>query len=243
MRRSVLWLLLPAVLIAAFAAPASVAAFPLSTCTLSVASTDASGTTIDTAVSGAADSTQDDPFNVVWEGQVAYEGSTNAVIKNYTYHVEVFGVPTPIRGGNTNDDENTEGDGSVGIAANAPFRVAGLYHVSGAYTGEGGSCAGSGWFRLLGDPAGTIPWILGLGLVVLGVLGLYAGVRGHTLTSVLGGFALGLGLDLLLISYALLPLGAETPIAVLALMTAIGIIVGFLGRRAVRRREAEVGPA
>lgn len=236
MRRSVLWLVLPAVLIAAFARPAPVGAFPLSTCTLSLASTDASGSGIDAASSGAADATQDDPFNVVWEGSVAYDGSTSVVIKNYTYQVEVFGVPTPIRGGNANDDGNIDGEGSVSIAANAPFRVVGLYYVSGAYTGEGGSCAGSGWFRLLGDPAGTVPWFLGLGLVALGVLGLYGGVRGHTLTSVLGGFALGLGLDLLLISYAVLPLGSSTPVAVLALMTAIGIIVGFLGRRAAQRR-------
>ena len=171
--------LLAALLIPVLAAPA--AAFPLSTCTLSLASTDASGAPLDTAQSGAPDSTVSDPFKVDWDGEVAYEGSTEVVIKNYTYHVEVFGVPTPLRGSDANDDENTDGAGSVSVGANSPFRVAGLYYVSGAYTGEGGSCEGSGWFQLLGSPIGTIPWIAGVVLTVLGALGVVAGLRGHLL--------------------------------------------------------------
>lgn len=230
MRRSALRVALPALFLL-FAMPGSASAFPLSTCTLSIASTDASGGDLDTAQSGAADSTQSDPFKVDWDGEVGYDGSTEAVIKNYTYSVSVFGVPTPIRGGDTNDDENTDGSGSVGVAANAPFRVAGLYYVSGEYKGEGGSCVGSGWFQLQGSPVGTIPWIAGIVLVVLGALGLVAGARGHTITSVIGGIALGVGVDLLAISHSVLPLGENTPLAGVGIGAALGLIIGLLGRR------------
>jgi hypothetical protein len=220
---------------------APVAAFPLTTCTLAIASTDGSGGALDTAASGAADSTVSDPFKVDWDGSVSYAGSTGVVIKNYQYHVEVFGVPTPIRGGDANDDENKDGDGSVSVGANAPFRVAGLYYVSGGYKGEGGECAGSGWFQLLGSPVGTVPWIAGIALAVLGVLGLVAGARGNLITSIVGGVLLGLGVDLLLISHSLMPLAENTPLAGFVGSVILGIVVGILGRRS--GGEAEPRPA
>jgi hypothetical protein len=230
MRRSLaIAALLAACLIPVLATP--VAAFPLSTCTLSIESTDGSGAPLDTAQSGAPDSTVSDPFKVDWEGSVGYTGSTTVVIKDYTYQVSVFGVPTPIRGGDANDDENTDGDGSVSVSANSPFRVAGLYYVSGGYKGAGGECAGSGWFQLTGSPIGTVPWIAGVVLTVLGALGLVAGARGNTITSIVGGVALGLGLDLLLISHSVMPLAENTPLAALVGAVIVGIAVGILGRR------------
>jgi len=230
MRRSVsIAALLAACLLAAFATPA--AAFPLTTCSLALESTDGSGAPLDTATSGSPDSTQSDPFKVDWDGSVEYVGSTTVVIKNYSYQVSVFGVPTPIRGSDANDDENTDGDGSVSVGANSPFRVAGLYYVSGGYTGEGGECGGSGWFQLLGSPIGTVPWIAGILLTVLGALGLVAGARGHLITSVVGGVALGLGIDLLMISHSFLPLAENTPVAVLLATTLVGVLIGILGRQ------------
>jgi hypothetical protein len=216
-------------LLLAVAAPT--AAFPLTTCTLSLASTDGSGASLDTAQGGAPDGTQADPFEVDWDGQVGYTGSTTAVIKDYTYGIAVFGIPTPLQGGGDNSAENTDGDGSVSVAANSPFRAAGLYFVSGEYTGAGGACKGSGWFLLKGDPIGTVPWLAGVGLTILGALGLVAGARGHTLTSIVGGALLGVGLDLLLISHAVLPLAENTPLAVIIITTVVGLIIGIAGRR------------
>jgi hypothetical protein len=230
MRRSVsIAALLAACLLPALAT--SAAAFPLSTCTLALASTDGSGAALDTATGGAPDSTVSDPFKVEWDGSVGYVGSTTVVIKNYTYQVSVFGVPTPIRGGDANDDENMDGNGQVNVGANAPFRVVGLYYVSGGYKGEGGECAGSGWFQLLGSPIGTVPWIVGVILTVLGALGLVAGARGHLISSILGGIALGLGLDLLLISHSVMPLAENTPLAGFVGAVIIGTLIGILGRR------------
>lgn len=221
--------LVAACLLPVLATPA--AAFPLTTCTLSIQSTDASGAALDTAQSGAPDSTVSDPFKVDWDGEVGYTGSTSVVIKDYSYHVEVFGVPTPIRGSDANDDENTDGDGSVRVGENSPFRVAGLYYVSGGYKGAGGECAGSGWFQLLGSPIGTVPWIGGIALTLIGALGLVAGGRGHLITSIAGGIVLGLGLDLLLISHSFMPLAENTPLVVLIGAVIVGTIVGILGRR------------
>lgn len=230
MRRSVLRAVLPAALLFLLL-PGSASAFPLTTCSLELVSQDASGASIDTASSGAPDATQADPFDVEWEGSVAYDGTTNVVIKNYHYSISVFNIPTPLQGGGTNDDENTDGDGTVSVAANSPFRAAGLYYVSGTYSGEGGSCAGSGWFRLLGDPVGTVPWIAGLVLAVLGVLGLVWALRGSLIGGILGGILLGLGADLLLISHAFLPLAENTPLIVLVAALAIGVGLALLGRR------------
>ena len=235
MRR--LSLLIPALLAIAILAPQSVQAFDLSGCRLTLTSKDASGGTVDAAQSGTADASQEDPLEAQWGGTVEYEGSTESTIHDYTYSFSIYGVPTPAGGSSPNDENRTEGDGAVSVGGASAFRVAGLYFISGRVSGEGGSCSGSAWVRILGDPTGTIPWFLGIALVILGALGLAAGTRGHVVSSILGGFGLGLGLDLLLISYASVPFGAQTPIIVLALITAIGVAIGLLGRRARRRRE------
>ena len=183
---------------------APVAAFPLTTCTLRVASTDASGALLDTAQGGAPDGTKANPFEVDWDGQVGYEGSTTVVIRDYTYGISVFGIPTPLQGGG-GDAEDTESQGSISVAASSPFRAAGLYHVTGAYAGEGGTCTGSGWFLLRGDPVGTVPWMAGMGFATWARSASSPGTAAHTITLVIGGSALGIGLDLPLISDASCP--------------------------------------
>ena len=229
MRRSLtIAALLAACLLPALATP--VAAFPLSTCTLSLTSTDGTGAPLAAAESGQADSTTSAPFKVDWDGKVAYKGSTTNVITDYTYQVSVFGVPTPLRGGDANTDKNKDGNGSVSVSANSPFRVAGLYYVSGTYKGAGGECVGSGWFQLVGSPVGTVPWIGGVLLTVLGALGLVAGARGHLISSIVGGLALGLGLAVLLISHSVMPLAENTPLAVLVAGVLTGIAIGIFGR-------------
>jgi hypothetical protein len=213
------------------AATAPVAAFPLSLCQLSITSKDASGTTIDTAASGANDSTQADPFLVDWSGTVDYSGTTTNVIKNYSYQIYVFGVPTPLRGAGPNSDEDVDGSGTVGVSANAPFRITGLFKVSGTYGGDGGSCAGDGWFKLTGDPTGTVLFWLGLIIVALGAVLLLRGLRRHALSAVLGGLLVGLGSAILLVTYSVLPFAEYTPWAVLVLGLLLGIVVALLGRR------------
>lgn len=236
MRQSVAWsAAMAVVLLLVLAAP--VGAFPLSTCTMSLSSTDASGSPLDTVTSGAPDATQDDPLQGAWDGKVDYTGSTGSVVKNFTYHVDVFGIPTPMRGGDPNTNGSTDGNGSVSFAA-APFRATGLYFVSGLYTGEGGSCAGSGWFKLLGDPVGTVPFFFGLVLVIGGLLLLIRGALGHGLTAVLGGLLTGAGAAILLVIFSALPLGSNTPVATLALGVVAGIAIALRGQRGRGREVA-----
>jgi hypothetical protein len=151
-------------------------------CTIEVVSTDATGAVVDTA-SGPGDAgggTQADPFLIDWDGSVAWEGSSgDQVFNNHTWQTYVFHVPTPVRGGDPNEEDETVGTGSAGVAANAPFRVAGLYYVSGNIDGEGGThCDGGGWFQLIGNPVATIPFWLAVLVAVAGAA-LIASSRPH----------------------------------------------------------------
>lgn len=148
-----------------------VAAFELNGgCDVTLTSMDAGGGTIDTASGPGAGGTQDDPFLVDWEGTVSWQSSSGSqVFLNHAWQVFVFNVPTPVRGGDPNEGEATTGSGTAAVGANAPFRFTGLYHVSGEINGdEGAHCDGNGYFKLIGDPLGTIPFFLGAALVLIG---------------------------------------------------------------------------
>lgn len=220
--------------------PGAAAAFPLSTCTLDATSTAADGSALDTAVGDSEDSTQADPFIVDWDGSVGWEGTTSGVaMKDNQYHVELFGFPTPIRGGSANGGDDRDASGSVGVKANAPFRFTGLYFVSGSITGNGGTCEGSGWVKLTGDPIGTVPFFVGIGLLAVGLLLLGWGL-GHPVAAVIGGLIGGLGAAILLVIYSTLPFGSLTPVAVIVGGLIVGLLVAVL---AVRRRATPDAPA
>jgi hypothetical protein len=237
MRRALVVAAVFAVLLLFGATP--VGAFPLNGCTMSLQSTGADGTAVHAAEGGSPDATETDPFIVDWDGSVAWSGTTGSqVIKNNAWHIEVFGLPTPLRGGSANGDGNQTGHGTVGVKENAPFRFTGLYFVSGGISGQGGSCEGSGWLRLAGDPVGTIPFFVGLIVLVLGLLLLVSGVNGHAVSGILGGLLMGLGLAVLLVIYSTMPAGAATPAATLALGLTMGAIVALIGRMRARRASA-----
>lgn len=216
--------------------PGSAAAFPLTNCTLELTSLDASGNALDSAVGGGQDSTQEDPFLVDWEGRVVWNGTTGSqVIKNHSWHVDVFHFPTPLRGGDPNEAGDPNGDGTVDVSANAPFKLTGLFFVSGEISGEGGSCAGSGWFKVQGEPVGTPSFFVALLLLILGaILIAFGGARGSWLLALVGGLLFGLGLGLLLIMFSTLPLGSLTVAAAVVLGLAIGALAAWTGRSRLR---------
>jgi hypothetical protein len=208
--------------------PAGVGAFPLTTCTLTVTSTDASGKTIATATGGGDDSTQANPLLVDWDGTVTWHGTSgDDAIKNNTWHVDVFMVPTPLRGGDANDKGNKVGDGTTSVGGNAPFQFTGLYYVSGEFRGDGGSCVGSGWFRLTGNPVSTVPFWLAVVIALLGLALLALGLRGSWGWAVLGGLLTGLGLAAVLAMLAVMPIGAWTPLAALGLFVVVGLAIAI----------------
>lgn len=227
--RRLAFIALPALILSL---PASASAFPLTNCTLALTSLDANGATIDTATVGATDATQQDPMLVDWDGTVQWAGTMGPlVIKDHTWAVSVFNIPTPQSGGDPNEGGDTDGDGTVQVGENLPFRFTGLFYVSGAISGTGGSCAGSGWVKVAGDPLGTIPFWLAVLLIVLGLLMLSMGYRGAWGWAIPGGLILGLGVALMLIMYALMPVGSWTPLAALVGGLAIGFVVVFIRRR------------
>ena len=198
---------------------------------MQISSTRAGGGALDTAASADASASESDPFLVDWDGTVNWEGTVSIGMKNNSFHIEVFGIPTPLRGTNSNEDDNRTGKGAVGVAANAPFRITGLYYVSGAITGSGGTCAGSGVFKPTGDPVGTIPFFVGLALLGLGALLLAAGLANHQILAIFGGLLAGLGAALELVIFSVLPAGGSTPMVVVLVAVAAGVGLGQLRKR------------
>lgn len=157
--------------VVALMAATPVAAFELNGgCTVTLTSMDAAGDVIDTASGPGDGGTQDDPFLIDWDGTIAWESSSGSqVFMNHSWQTSVFLVPTPVRGGDPNTAGATTASGTAGVGENAPFYFTGLYHVSGEINGDGGAhCDGNGWFKLVGDPLGTAPFIVGAVLVLTG---------------------------------------------------------------------------
>jgi hypothetical protein len=242
MHRLVLCAALPAALLLALVVSGTASAFPLTNCTLTVSSTAKGGATLDTATGGAPDATQQDPFIVDWDGTVAYDGTTGSqVIKHNTWFVNVWHLPTPLRGGSPNDDGNQKGNGSVDVSANAPFRMTGLYFVDGAISGEGGQCAGSGWFKIAGDPVGTIPFFVGLALLVVGALLAIGGIAGSAVAGFFGGVLLGLGAAVMLVIYSVAAMGEYTPLAAFGAGVIAGVALVFVARARKQRKSVIPG--
>jgi len=176
-------LLAPALAVGAmFPATSPAGAFELTNCRLVLQSFGADGQPLDTAIGdseGGEGGSQDDPFVVDYDGTVRYEGDTaDLVITDVSWSIDVFLVPTPIRGSGANDAEQTAAEGEIDVSRAVPFRAAGLVYLSGELAGEGGACRGGLWVRL-GDeqeaaPASTIPFWIALLIVLAGLLTLWA---------------------------------------------------------------------
>jgi hypothetical protein len=209
--------------------PSGARAFPLTNCKLELTSVDAAGLPLDTATAGGADATQADPFQVDWAGTVDWTGTTGSqVIKDSKWGVSVFGIPTPLSGSETNEEGTVGGDGMVDVGVNLPTRTTGLFFVSGSMAGSGGSCAASGWMRLIGDPLGSTLFWLGLVLIVLGLLALWRGYLHSSIVAAFGGLLLGLGAAAMLITYAVMFAGQWTPLAAFAAGLVIGVVVAVM---------------
>jgi hypothetical protein len=230
--RLVRLLVLAATALAMASWPGEASAFPLSPdCDLGALSFRADDSLLDGVDSSADDATQSDPFRVDWDGQVHWTGNTSATVLDNSWHVDVYMLPTPLRGGDPNDDRGKTGNGDITFAANSPFRFTGLYYVSGQFSGDGGSCSGGGWVRLIGNPLATLPFWISLLITALGVVLLVAGLRGAWGWAVLGGLVAGVGLSLILIMFGVVPLGRWTPLASLGLVVLLGVVISLFSYR------------
>jgi len=212
----------------AFIAVPPASAFPLTACTLSVTSRDASGNVISTATGRGPGGTREDPLIVDPNGTVEWTGSTGGSVKDGTYHVEIFGVPTPLQG--PINSSGSTASGSVDLGDILPFDLVGLVYVSGALD-VGGSpyCEGSGWISLRGDPVGTPGFVGGAGLALVGVATLLTSVKGrHPFRGAIGGLLGGAGLALLSGVTGVLPLDEQTPLAEVIGMLVLGLLIGVI---------------
>jgi hypothetical protein len=157
-----------------------VAAFELTDCRLIVQSFDAEGEPLDTAIGdtdGGEGGTRNDPFLVDYDGTVRYEGDTaDLLITDLTWSVDVFLIPTPLRGDGPNEEEQTSAEGEIDVSSSLPIRVNGLFFVSGQVSGEGGACRGSAWVRMLSDPpetVTTVPFWIALLVIAAGLFVLW----------------------------------------------------------------------
>lgn len=163
-------------------------------CTLDIASTAADGGALDTASGapgGGSGGTQADPFVVDWDGTVSWLGTSGPqVFRDHSWGVSVYGIPTPVRGGDPNEGGDTTGEGSTGVGENAPFPIVGVFHVSGEINGgDGAHCDGNGWFRVEGSPFATIPFWVAVAVAVIGLALLWSSRPTRTVVATTAGSA------------------------------------------------------
>ena len=139
-------------------------------CEGSGASFDEDGEQLDEATAPSDDvGTEDNPFEVDYDGTVEWEGTTPAPFIDHTWHVDLFGVEVK-DGGDENEGKKPGSSGTEIVEDYLPFKVTGLYYVSGEITAaEGGSCSGNMYVELVGSPVGTIPWLAGIVFTGLGL--------------------------------------------------------------------------
>lgn len=212
--------------------PAAALAFSLSPdCELNALSFGSDDSLLDGVVNGGDDSTKTEPFRVDWDGQVHWSGSTKPTVLDNSWHIDVYMLSTPMRGGGANEDRGKQGSGDITFAKSSPFRFTGLYYVSGEFSGDGGSCSGNGWVRLIGNPLATLPFWISVLVTVLGVVLLVAAIRGAWGWALLGGLAAGMGLALILIMLGIVSLDRWTPLATLGGALVLGLLISLISYR------------
>lgn len=208
---------------AALLHPPGATAFPVAGCQLTLVSYDAAGVQIDEAIGGSGDATQQDPLWVAWDGSIGWTRSAD-IPAGGLWQIDVYGLPSVLRGTDTGTV-----DGTMRISETMPFRLSGVLFISGQVAGADESCRGSGWIRMVGDSVATLPFTLSLALLLVGLVLVAVAARGRWLAGIFGGLMLGVGVAMLLVSYALLPLAQATPYVAIGAGLLIGLAAGGYG--------------
>jgi hypothetical protein len=144
----------------------------LTGCSGSGTSLDSKAVAIQSASAPNPPSSESRPLLVDPKGTVSYSGRSASLITNHSWQIKLDGI-TVKSGGSPNATGKTVNQGTVKVKDYLPFKVTGLFYVSGSIAGTGGSCAGSVWIKVTGSPAGTVPWFAGIAFAVAGVGGLF----------------------------------------------------------------------
>lgn len=136
------------------------------------------GTVLDEGVienGTSPEGTAQDPFDVAWDGRVDFRFQTGTtVFENNRWEIYAMGLPVAILKGDDDNPGEIDELGFVQIASEVEGlpRFVGLVHVSGWLEGNNGAarCDGEGWVRIVGDPVGTVPWIVMAAFIMLGLV-------------------------------------------------------------------------
>lgn len=219
----------------------------LTGCSGTGTSLSSSGAPIQTATAPSGKASPTHPFRVAYNGTVHYQGKSAAVITNHHWHVSVFKIQVR-SGGSRNTQQTDTSSGIEKVKKYLPFRLTGLFYVSGKISGTGGSCSGAVWVQLTGKAIGSVLWDVGVVLGVIGLLLLAIGrpvyrrmgarrfFHRHPVTGVIGGIFGGLGLAALVDSYGKAPYGINTPLVIVAGLAVLGLVWGIFGPRRGKRR-------
>lgn len=182
-RRSVLLTLLGTV-VAVVAVPLAATAVEATGCSGAVTTFDASGAVLGSVDVPGEGGTQADPLPVDPAGTVEWSGSTEQVITNGTWSLTVGGVR--VAGGEAeNADGETTAGGTESLAeALGPvqwvLRGSMAIPVSGRFSGDGGTCQGSGWITGTGPATSSPIFWAGLALGATGLMmfiGVFVGTK------------------------------------------------------------------
>lgn len=144
----------------------------LTGCSGSGTSLNSGGNAIQSATAPNPPSSESRPLLVDPRGTVSYSGRSGSVITNHSWQIKVDGI-TVKSGGSPNAARKTVNQGTVKVKDYLPFKMTGLFYVSGSITGSGGTCTGSVWVKVTGSPVGTVAWFAGIAFAVAGVGGLF----------------------------------------------------------------------
>ncbi len=233
-----------ALLLAGMAAGAAVGA-DASGCQGSAISFTTTDEQIQSVTAPGPGATQDDPFEVDFDGPVRWEGSSDEVIANGSWTVTAR--PFSFGGDVTNSSGTTTADGEITPSEYLPFAIPGLVLVTVDLTGESGAtCSVSGWIQFSGNPLQSPAGWLAIALSVLGGIGILMLLRmlvhvpaipvaqnrfGRTILGILAGLVLGVGVAALLVMYGVMALGTMTPLLVIGGTAFVGLVLGLLPRR------------
>jgi len=113
------------------------------------------------------------PFKVDPEGSIDFLFNTGTtVFQNNHWAIYAQGLPVPILAGFDDNPLDVDETGIVSIDETIqalPFTFVGVLFVSGDLWGNGDTshCHGEGYVEIVGDPVGTIPWVVMAALIVL----------------------------------------------------------------------------
>lgn len=116
---------------------------------------------------------QSRPFKVDPEGSIDFAFHTGTtVFQNNHWEIYAQGLPVPILSGQDDNPLDVDETGIVTVEEQIkalPFRFVGVLFISGDLRGnqDASHCHGEGYVQVLGDPVGTVPWVLAAALILL----------------------------------------------------------------------------